>query len=128
MQNNSKLESPDGEAREPGGGVSSCLWDSQWVPEQVAKKNLIQNAIAENDKNLEPTNSFEFTPSGDVLLQAGHFNHNPWDHNTGAEGPNGREIDWTPAVVNKAAEFIGGGGCISDQIRCQHKDATWTDR
>lgn len=46
----------------------------------------------------------------DVFIQAGHFNHHSWDGNTGATGPQGAEIDWTPVIRNKAAEILNEHG------------------
>jgi N-acetylmuramoyl-L-alanine amidase len=46
----------------------------------------------------------------DVFIQAGHFNHNSWDHNTGASGPQGNEIDWTPIVRDTAAAVLSAHG------------------
>lgn len=44
--------------------------------------------------------------TADVFIQAGHFNHHPWDQNTGASGPRGNEIDWTPIVTDEATRIL----------------------
>jgi hypothetical protein len=46
--------------------------------------------------------------TADVFIQAGHFN-TP-DDRTGGTGPLGREIDWTPIVVNEATRILREAG------------------
>jgi N-acetylmuramoyl-L-alanine amidase len=48
--------------------------------------------------------------SGDVFIQAGHFNPHSWDNNTGASGPRGNEIDWTPIVTDEATRVLQAHG------------------
>lgn len=50
----------------------------------------------------------EAVATADVFLQAGHFN-TP-DGKTGGVGPLGREIDWTPIVVNEATRILRAAG------------------
>lgn len=44
----------------------------------------------------------------DVVIQAGH--EDTLDDRTGGEGPLGREIDWTPIVVNEAIRLLKAAG------------------
>jgi hypothetical protein len=46
--------------------------------------------------------------SAEVFIQAGHLN-TP-DGRTGASGPLGREIDWTPIVTNEAERILRATG------------------
>jgi hypothetical protein len=46
--------------------------------------------------------------TADVLIQAGHEGRTTG--NTGAEGPLGREIDWTPIVADEATGILRQAG------------------
>jgi len=91
---------------------SSCLEGEQMSPEQIARKRAYEDALEAQDENLGLTTAgpLAFDGTADVLIQAGHFRHHSWDHNTGAESSIGREIDWTPIVTDEATRILEEAG------------------
>lgn len=61
------------------------------------------------------------TRSAEVLIQAGHEGRVPGEA-TGARGPLGNEIDWTPIVANEATRVLRAAG-----ISVIREDATFDD-
>lgn len=63
---------------------------------------------------------------GEVFLQAGHFN-TP-DGRTGASGPLGNEIDWTPIVTGEATRILRAAGVSVIQEDASIKRADKRDK
>lgn len=109
---------------------SSCL-EGEELNETVEQRKKAYEAKLKsqgNEVNLDATAavSLSFDGTADVLIQAGHFHHHDWDKNTGAEGPYGREIDWTPIVTDEAVRILESAGVsvikTDASLKTQHGD------
>src|SRR6266853_1133556 len=62
------------------------------------------------------------TKTCDILIQAGH--ENTPDGATGAEGPLGNEIDWTPIVANEAVAVLRAAGvdAVKEDASIKHSN------
>ena len=66
-------------------------------------------------ESMSSGSSYSFDATADaldaeVLIQAGHYKHNPWDDRTGAATKYGKEIDWTPVVRDSAVALLEDAG------------------
>ncbi len=73
-----------------------------------ARAAALSDAGATESFNVTAFDLMEAVATADVFIQAGHFN-TP-DGRTGGSGPLGREIDWTPIVVNEATRLLRAAG------------------
>lgn len=87
--------------------ATSCLEGEAWTSEEARQKQEYEAVSQDEELAFRP---LAFDGVADVMIQAGHHKHNAWDTRTGAEGPLGREIDWTPVVRDEAARILEVAG------------------
>lgn len=73
------------------------------VREKILEEEIVSADVLDSDFAAS-----EVIAEAEVFIQAGHLN-TP-DGKTGASGPLGREIDWTPIVTNEAVRILRAAG------------------